>query len=155
MLTQEHLCATYHYCPNTGILTHRRLNRAIGWENACGHLVGKINRSSQLVHRAIWVYMTGTLPIEHIDHANGNPSDNRWINLREATNGENRANSKTNKNNKSGFKGVSAIGSRWKASVRINNKRIYLGCFSTPEEAHAAYCEAAIKHHGSFQNSGA
>lgn len=32
----------------------------------------------------------------------------------------------------------------------VNKKRIELGYFTTAEEAHAAYCEAATKQHGEF-----
>lgn len=73
------------------------------------------------------------------DHINGNGLDNRLINLREATPGQNRMNSRRNTNNTSGYKGVSRFGSRWKAQITFNYQRIYLGLFDTIEAAAQAY----------------
>lgn len=59
-------------------------------------------------------------------------------------------------NNKSGFKGVCRHkkNNNFVASIGVDNKNIHLGCFSTAEEAHAAYCEAATKLFGAFANFG-
>src|SRR5579859_378926 len=48
----------------------------------------KIDGSRFKVHRVIWKLMTGKEP-DLIDHRNRNPLDNRWENLRTATNGQN------------------------------------------------------------------
>jgi len=102
-----------------------------------------------------------------VDHINGIKDDNRRENLRVATNGQNRANSKLNDNNKSGLKGVhlrkkptiknrkkkprkDRMGDRWAAQINVNGKKLHLGYFDTKEEAHAAYREAARKHFGEF-----
>jgi hypothetical protein len=98
--------------------------------------------------------MTGVSPKNYIDHINGNRSDNRFSNLREATHAQNRANSKHT--NKIGLKGVGLIKwipegkRRWRAQITHNKKVIHLGCFHTKEEAHLAYCDAAKKLHGEF-----
>lgn len=92
------------------------------------------------------------------DHTNGNRADNRRENLRYCTRAQNRANSKTNANNISGFKGVSfrpkKYGKQFAAGIvtEKNGKkaRKHLGCFHTPEEAHAAYCKAASERYGEF-----
>lgn len=49
--------------------------------------------------------------------------------------------------NKTGFKGVKydPDGKKWSARIMRNGKRIELGRFATPEEAHAAYCSAAAE----------
>ena len=56
------------------------------------------------------------------------------------------------KNNSSGFKGVSLDKrcGRWKAEIRKEKKRFYLGYFSTAEIAYTAYLAAAKKLHGNF-----
>jgi hypothetical protein len=38
----------------------------------------------------------------------------------------------------------------WKSRIVVDGKEIWLGYFSTPEAAHAAYCEAAKQYHGEF-----
>ena len=43
---------------------------------------------------------------------------------------------------KTGFKGVSCQGGKFIAQARINGKRIYIGSYISPEEAHAAYLKA-------------
>lgn len=105
---------------------------------------------------------------KHIDHHNRDKSDNRRCNLRAATNGQNRANSKLNSDNKSGFKGVSLrkrrtitgcrktysnrLGDRWVAQINVGGEKLWLGQFGTPEEAHKAYSRAARKYFGRFCN---
>lgn len=51
------------------------------------------------------------------------------------------------KNTKSGIKGVSKSSkNRWKATIQIDKKTIYLGTFASIDEARKAYEDAAIKH---------
>lgn len=78
--------------------------------------------------------------------------DNRRSNLRLATTSQNGANAKLKSSNTSGFTGVSWCGttSRWRATIKVNWKRIHLGRFDTPQEAAAAYNSAAIKYFGEF-----
>lgn len=46
--------------------------------------------------------------------------------------------------NKTGLKGVNKCGlKKWVARIYLNGVRIEIGRFSTPEEAHAAYCRVA------------
>jgi hypothetical protein len=54
-----------------------------------------------------------------------------------------------------GFKGVAhAKGGHFRAYITKNQKRIELGTFKTPEEAHAAYIAVARGLFGEFANSG-
>ena len=87
-----------------------------------------------------------------IDHRNGNPSDNRWDNLREATSAQNKANRTRPTTNKTGFKGVSfnERSRRFCAHISIGNKTVFLGSFATAEEAHAAYVAKARDIFGEF-----
>ena len=44
-----------------------------------------------------------------------------------------------NSRNKNGYTGVAVNGKKWVAKININNKRIHLGTFKSPEEASQAY----------------
>ena len=86
------------------------------------------------------------------DHINRDTLDNRRRNLRIATPAENCWNRGKQSNNKSGFKGVCYYkrSAKWVARIMCAGKVVTLGYFATPEEGHAAYCEAAKKFHGEF-----
>jgi hypothetical protein len=131
-----------------------RVGQKAGYTGGKGYRYIEINARQYAAHRLAWAYVNGYWPKDQIDHINRNKSDNRISNLREATNGQNRANSKTS--NKHGLKGVKELkwmkNNRYQAQITFNKKVIYLGCFKTPEEAHKRYCEEAKKLHGDFAN---
>jgi hypothetical protein len=111
--------------------------------------------SGKDIYRSIivWAMHHGKWPPYDVDHIdNSNPLNDRINNLRLATRSQNNANRGKQSNNTSGFKGVHWDGftSRWKAEITVNRKNINLGRFDKPEDAHAAYREAAIKHFGEF-----
>jgi hypothetical protein len=105
----------------------------------------------------IWL---GTLHREHgavkvggrVDHINGVRSDNRWCNLRLATQRQNSANQGLRTTNKSGIKGVSWEARRgsWRAQIVAGGKALFLGSFKTITEAKAARLAAEAEHHGDF-----
>lgn len=104
-----------------------------------------------VAHRVAWLLYTGRWPRTQIDHINCDPNDNRISNLREASPSQNKANSRKNKNNTTGYKGVRLIkNNRYRAEIMYNRKRISLGYFDTPEEGHSAYLLAAKKYFGEF-----
>ena len=94
--------------------------------------------------------MHGKWPIDNIDHINNITSDNRICNLREATSSQNQANSPIQKNNTTGYKGVSVEGIKYKATIQVNKKSITIGRFSSAEEAAIAYDIKAIEVFGTF-----
>jgi hypothetical protein len=79
-----------------------------------------------------------------VDHKNRDGLDNRRINLRICTKGENNQNKNIAKNNKSGYRGVSLYkpNGRWIARLMVERKAIHLGYFDTPEEANEAVLAA-------------
>jgi hypothetical protein len=89
-----------------------------------------------------------------IDHLDRNPLNNQKNNLRICTQGENLRNKKIYANNKCGFKGVIwwERNSKWKAEIRHNKKKIYLGYYKNINDAARAYNAAALKYHGEFAN---
>lgn len=113
-------------------------------------------RGYVFIHQLILARMLGRelMKGEKVDHINGDPLDNRRDNLRLTTHADNCKNRHRQVNNTSGYKGVSSQrrvnGVKWTAYITSDKKRYHLGCFETPEEAYAAYCEAAIRLHGEF-----
>ena len=103
-------------------------------------------------HRLAWLYMTGQWPQEDIDHRDGNPTNNRWENLREATDSQNLSNMKKPITNTSGRKGVSRRwdDKAWQVHIRANGKSTYVGSHTDLDEAHKMYADAARKHKGEF-----
>lgn len=89
---------------------------------------------------------------EFSDHINGNTFDNRRLNLRVATKGQNNQNKAIHKNNRTGYKGCTYSKRRrkWVAQISLGGKSHYIGRFNTPEEAHAAYCAKAKELFGEF-----
>jgi hypothetical protein len=92
--------------------------------------------------------MTGEDPGDMtVDHADCNPSNDAWNNLRLATQAQQELNKKRRKRKHNLPKGVYLNGpSGLMAKLVVGSKCVYLGRFATPEEAHAAYCAAAQEH---------
>jgi len=92
------------------------------------------------------------LRAEETDHVNQDSLDDRRFNLRIATRAENNRNRNLQKNNSSGFIGVSRLNRLrrrpWQAYIKAGGKTIHLGYFATPEQAANAYNQAARLHHG-------
>jgi len=86
------------------------------------------------------------------DHINGNGLDNQRKNLRTCSHQQNICNQRKSSANSSGYKGVSYrkdIG-KWDAYIKVNQKRIWLGCFKIKEDAARAYDDAARIYFGEF-----
>ena len=49
-----------------------------------------------------------------------------------------------------GFRGVVILEGKFAAMIRHNNKTLYLGSYSTAEEAHRVWCKKAIELRGAF-----
>jgi hypothetical protein len=73
-------------------------------------------------------------------------------NLRIATKFQQIRNQHRRRNNTSGYKGVNLRRKtgKWEAHITAGGKRICLGAFIGPKEAHEAYCKAAVMYHGEF-----
>ena len=97
-------------------------------------------------HHIVWLLETGNLPKNQIDHIDGDKENNKFSNLREVTNKQNTENRGKQKNNKTGYKGVSFNNKLQKyiAQIQHNYKPIYIGKYETAYEAHLAY-EAKAK----------
>lgn len=156
--TQEYLKSIFCYDPETGLLTFIRqrggypAGSVAGTKKQNGYIVVSVNRKLYRAHRLAWLYVHGVMPTGDIDHINGVRDDNRIANLRLATRTQNNANAKVASHNTSGYKGVSydKERNRYQAAIKHNGVRIALGRYLTAEDAHEAYCAAAIELKGEF-----
>lgn len=105
-----------------------------------GYRRGNIFDRPYKAHRVAWALYHGAWPVGEIDHINGDPSDNRIINLRVVSSLENSRNLAIKRNNTSGFCGVSwsKASQKWMAQITVNRKAVYLGLFETWDAAVAA-----------------
>lgn len=115
-----------------------------------GLVDGKKKIITTRMHRLILGLTDWHITADHINPAA--TLDNRRYNLREATRTQNRRNSRIQKNNTSGFKGVykSRFGKPWYAMICVDRKLIKLGSFDTIEEAAESYEKASLLYHKEF-----
>lgn len=111
--------------------------------SACG--------KSRYAHRLAWLFVYGAWPVGHIDHIDGNPSNNRIDNLRDVsakTNMENQRHAHAS-NKSSGLLGVSFDKQTglWMAKISVGNCTKNLGRFTDPNMAHSAYVSAKRDYH--------
>ena len=87
-----------------------------------------------------------------VDHKNRNKLDNRKENLRNATSSENSTNVGLKSNNTSGFIGVGLFkkSQKWYARINVDKVRIFLGQYSSKEDAIIARLKAEKQYYGEF-----
>lgn len=90
-----------------------------------------------------------------VDHINGNPFDNRRVNLRVVKQLDNMKNLGIYSNNTSGQKGVCYLNKerKWFAYITYDKKRINLGKYTFKEDAIRIRKEAELKYFGEFNRS--
>jgi len=103
-----------------------------------------------MLHRLILNVAKGA----EVDHINHKKDDCRRANLRICQRKENMRNRIRQRNNSSGFKGVTKNREKWLARIKVDGKHIHLGLFDTAEDAHAAYMKAATRFHGEYACTG-
>lgn len=162
MLTQERLRELMTYDPETGIFTYNvrrgkngKLSRKGGkvagvFDGSVGYIRITIDSERFWSHRLAWFWMTGGWPKAKIDHEDTNGQNNKWSNLRDATQAQNGMNRGVSRINKVGLKGVVFYAGKYCAYIGLNGETHYLGRFSCPAAAHFAYAIAADKMHGEF-----
>lgn len=152
MISQEFLKDRFVYDPETGDFYYRKSDKKCGYINHSGYRYITICYKTYIVHRLIWVYMTGSYPPEDIDHINRNRLDNRWVNLRAVSRSENSKNRSVSKKNSSGYPGVgyNKRDEKFYAAIMVDGERHYLGYYDSAEEAGKAYKEASLYYYKEF-----
>lgn len=153
MITQAELKTQLTYDPDTGVFRWavgqpgKTLNSVAGGKSTAGYRVICVNYVQYRAARLAWLYMTGEHP-DVIDHFDGDRLNDAFSNLRNVStllNTQNRH--KANSNSLSGLIGALKGYKGWRARIRINGKRVDLGTYQTPEEAHEVYMRAKRLHH--------
>ena len=150
--TPQRLSELLDYDQNSGVLTWKqhRPNGSKAMSRAgsvskhnCLRVVG-IDGAIYAEHRVIWAIVHGSWPTMQIDHINGEEADNRLVNLREVSGAMNCQNKRRAPSTSShGVLGASKSSvNSWRAQIKVNGKKLYLGSFKTSEEANTAYLSA-------------
>lgn len=112
-----------------------------------------VNSRKALAHRLAYAIFVGDVLGENIiDHKCCNKHCVNPEHLRLCDKSQNGANRGLNKNNKSGFKGVSFSkrNGKWVATISPDGKSKFLGYFDTPEEAYERRKQEDAKVFGEF-----
>lgn len=110
------------------------------------------------MHRLIWARMNNDPAFlvqgnKYIDHIDFNGLNNSRLNIRACSNTENQIHKRLQRNNKSGFRGVTLNKQHNTWVVRFvvpGGGRVYGGTFKTSREAALVYNEKALKYFGKF-----
>jgi len=164
MLTQDYLKSILHYNPDTGFFTwlyrtdFKSLRSQNMWNSKyVGRRAGSnqgryinidIHAKAFRAHRLAFLYMTGELPTDYVDHINGVSLDNRWCNLRHVTHAENMRNQRKRTNSTSDCMGVhwAKKARKWVACIYTDKGRIHLGSFDQQDAAVSARKAAEINY---------
>lgn len=151
-MTQDELKTILTYNPDTGVFNWigkpcRRIkaNAVAGAPNRSGYTLIGHKGKLHYAHRLAFLFMTGQIP-KIVDHINGDPTDNRWCNLREANQSQNNANSKR----KGWYLSNQNLNKPYMAQIKVGRKRKHIGCYATQEEAEVAYQKAHAEIFGEF-----
>ncbi len=159
MISHADLLKAVSYDPDTGDFTWRegrsngvRAGQKAGYTRKDGYLILVLNCQQYLGHRVAWFFMTGEWPPHMIDHISGDPADNRFANLREASRSQNMMNMALPPTNTSGVKGVSWFKGtkKWEAHITKDRNRRHLGYFKDFDAAVAARRAAEQELFGEF-----
>lgn len=139
----------FSYDPLTGDLTPLVASTWRGKNK--GYFTWWVGGRSFFAHTLIWAIVTGEFPPETVDHKDLDGFNNRWENLRSASQAQQQANRRLFKNNKSGYRGVyEARNGRWEAQIRFDKKTRSLGTYDTPEAAAQVVQKAREAQWGEF-----
>ena len=136
----------FEYNPLTGTLY--RNGKPTGCVTRKGYLLVGYNYSTYLAHRLVYVWCTGALPADEVDHIDGNRTNNCYWNLRQANTAQNSRNKKRTKGYTKNKNGT------YTAQIMVNYKWIGLGTYPTEAEARAAYERGSRGLHGEFSGVG-
>ena len=157
--THAEITSILHYDPLTGLFrwkvnTRGKLNKdkVAGSVRKDGYVFIGIGRTKYRSARLAWFYMKKRWPKRFVDHKDGEPSNNRWKNLRQADEYTNQQNRRGSRFTTNPYKGIywSKRARKWAASIRKDGKERYLGLHLSALHAAKAYDAAAMELFGEF-----
>lgn len=182
IITTEVLKTCITFNPLTGVFTHNvrplemftTLRNQRKWNTRyAGKPAGRIRthkngkryaylglfNKEHLAHRMAWLYHYGEQATMHVDHINGDGTDNRIVNLRNVSACENSRNMKVFSNSRSGIPGVSRHSqvNKWNVRIQANKVCHQVGLFDSFFDACCARKSAELRmdfhaNHGSNRN---
>jgi len=153
-LTQERLKELLDYDPETGLFINKKargnmkINTIAGHMHHTGYIMIGVDGKKYLASRLAFLWMEGYFPENQVDHRDRDRINNKWENLREATNSCNQRNCKIKATNTSGVTGVhwDNRNGKWMSHIKINNKLVHLGYHKTFAPAVRSRWEAEMKY---------
>ncbi len=153
-MNQKELKELLSYDPDTGIWSWLKGLRGTKYslgpvaETGKKYARVKLNSRSYSLHRLAFLYMEGAMPSGFVDHISGDPSDNRWCNLRHATPAINTRNSRMFSTNTSGIMGVAwnERDKRWHVRINTDEGRKHFGYYLSIFDAACARRSAELRH---------
>lgn len=160
----------FRYEPDTGLLYRIRqaktgkrvdLSKPVGTEHS-GYLFCSVPEGirTKPVHVICYALQTGELP-EVVDHKDGNGLNNKWYNLRNGTQTQNRYNSKAKSSNTTGVKGLFEYAPKgrkplWKASIKVDgvSHQKYFPYTGNGRLEAIEWLDEQRHQHGEFANKG-
>lgn len=111
-----------------------------GTKNNTGYRSVNIEGKRFFIHRIIYIMFKGDIDNNlEINHIDCNRENNKIENLELVTRRQNMQNTEKHKNGKLVGCYFDKKKNRWYSRIRIKNKRLFLGGYSTELEAHNAY----------------
>ena len=168
MITSEEARSAITYSPETGTFrwnvrsemsnrwNSRWSEKAAGTMREDGYISIRINGRRYYAHRLAWLITYGHWPKHGVDHINGDTSDNRIVNLRQADQRRNMQNlGRGHLDSTSRYLGVSFNSSRkkWQAYIWAKSKNVFLGYYDTEDSARDAYIRAKARLHEGYISS--
>lgn len=156
MELRDRLLELFNYDPETGQFTNwcsrgrAKEGARAGSPTRHGYRRIIVDYEKHYEHRLAWLYVYGYLPNE-LDHIDGDRSNNAITNLRECSRTENNFNREPYAG-RSGLTGayLDKRNLQWYSKIQVRGQIIWLGNFSSAEEAHEAYTSAVLKYAEEF-----
>lgn len=132
-----------------GAITLGTLDSSNGYRRLC------VGGRRYYAHRLAWLYVTGSWPEKQIDHRNLDRGDNRFSNLRPATNAQNNQREKARADSETKVLGVSwhKRAGKYVSQIGHEGQTRYLGLFETIEEATAVRRTAEVSLHSHHRSA--